>query len=331
MAYLYKRGNIWHIYYYDNFTQRTKSFSTKTKDYYEAKRILKDFEAKKQLKLLPNHFISANNSKKVVKFSTYIEEFLIPKSEERKKRCNKILNEWINLNGDYPIEYYSEIHLNNFIQHHQLNNNNSINHYINIIKQYFEFLRSKGIQYNFKFFKLKIKPSKINIISENDLETIFEYLKKRSFKIYSIIKIIYLFALRRSEILYITWDDIDLEKRIITIKNKKANRIDYLPIPDDAYQFLSKLDKSKPLCPYNSSKYYYLIFIEALKNLGLNYKFHDLRKTRGTRLAEQGLNPYYLMKFMRHNNFKTTMKYYINVDVNKMADAINQALFNRLQ
>lgn len=63
-----------------------------------------------------------------------------------------------------------------------------------------------------------------------------------------------------------------------------------------------------------------------METLNMDYNLHQLRKTRGTDLANKGVNPLFLHKFMHHENIKTTMDYYIRVDMKMMEADINEKL-----
>lgn len=42
-----------------------------------------------------------------------------------------------------------------------------------------------------------------------------------------------------------------------------------------------------------------------------HYTLHQIRKTRGTKLANSGIDCLFLQQFMRHENFANTQQYYI--------------------
>jgi len=49
---------------------------------------------------------------------------------------------------------------------------------------------------------------------------------------------------------------------------------------------------------------------KALKKVKIrNFRFHDLRHTFASRLAQQGVDPYTIQKLMGHKTFTTTQRY----------------------
>jgi len=61
----------------------------------------------------------------------------------------------------------------------------------------------------------------------------------------------------------------------------------------------------------NSMKYW----TKKIKaELGIDYKYHNLRHTFATRCAEKNVNMYLLMDMMGHKKIDTTKKYYLRTD-----------------
>lgn len=87
-----------------------------------------------------------------------------------------------------------------------------------------------------------------------------------------------------------------------------------------SYKFLQTFPDKHTGKLFNYSKDGLDFFNRALKRLNLPaYSIHDLRRKFGTTLAEKGLTPYELQKLMRHQNIRTTMQYYINIDLQNIA------------
>jgi integrase len=133
-------------------------------------------------------------------------------------------------------------------------------------------------------------------------------------------------GLRRSEILALTWDKINFEKRRITInaasirgKNnipqikapKSVAGYRQIPISDPLYEILSSSPKetSKPVNLYESS--INRQFNSILQKLNLpHYRFHDLRHYYASTLLAIGMPDKYAMKLMGHNSNNTLKQIY---------------------
>ena len=119
---------------------------------------------------------------------------------------------------------------------------------------------------------------------------------------------------RESEILGLTWKQVDLNRRTITIYEQKNGNIDTLPISQNALRILGQRYENRHgqsqwvflskcgtrLCPHNLIRAFY----EAIKRAGIErLRFHDLRHTFATRLVQNGVDLYTVQKLGR---WKTT-------------------------
>jgi integrase len=101
-------------------------------------------------------------------------------------------------------------------------------------------------------------------------------------------------AMRRGEICALRWDDVDEEKRLALIRDrkdprKKAGNDQWVPLLGEAWEILRRQPKGErvfPLNPTTLSKY----FTEACRELAIpDLHFHDLRHEGASQLFEQGL------------------------------------------
>ena len=61
------------------------------------------------------------------------------------------------------------------------------------------------------------------------------------------------------------------------------------------------------------------------KDLGIHFKFHNLRHTYATVLAENGLSPRYVQEMLGHSKLEFTLRYYTHI-TEKMSRAAENAL-----
>lgn len=132
-------------------------------------------------------------------------------------------------------------------------------------------------------------------------------------------------GLRRSEILGLHWDQINIKRHTIEIKNAlvpdknnklilkgtktvKSQRV--LPIPDYIYNKLIKLDKTNDFI-FNTSPDLPLKHLKkACKSIGIeNVRLHDLRHTMASIGGLLNISDQYLMKIGGWSNTKTLKKY----------------------
>lgn len=129
-------------------------------------------------------------------------------------------------------------------------------------------------------------------------------------------------GMRKSEILTLTWESIDLESNLITINqtNTKSKKTRRVPINSTMRKLLleQKLKSagsdyvflSSKGTPYKKEDSLKQGFSTALKHAGISgLRFHDLRHTAATRMIEGGASIVAVSKILGHADLKTTMRY----------------------
>lgn len=140
-------------------------------------------------------------------------------------------------------------------------------------------------------------------------------------------------GLRRSDLMRMTWGDVDLDAAVLTIRDGKAKREDRLPIHPD---LLSELRRIRPTDVLPSAR----VFRRGVANKTRQKDFtaakiapdeqgrvadlHALRGTLGTRLARQGIAPQVAQQLMRHSDYRLTLKHYTHLTLSDAADAMNR-------
>lgn len=127
-------------------------------------------------------------------------------------------------------------------------------------------------------------------------------------------------GLRRSELLDLTWDRIDLERKTLTILEQKNRCKDTLPLNEGALKILNDRIKVRPIKtdnvfynkngnkidPENLAR----SFRSAVKKSGIKKcRFHDLRHTFATRLVQNGVDLYAVQRLGRWKSITMVMRY----------------------
>ncbi len=180
-------------------------------------------------------------------------------------------------------------------------------------------------------FPIKEKSQKrINVIPEDELDEILAKLRARDKEQYKAIKILVMTGLRAGELIRLQHEDFDLKRNILYITNTKGRRVDKIPLHPELKLFYeinwAEAERSGKVVPYqriDSLKF----FRRFLEREGYpHYSIHELRKTFLTRLANGGVDIYYIQKVARHKDIKTTEKYYLAADFEKMGEAISRVI-----
>ena len=124
----------------------------------------------------------------------------------------------------------------------------------------------------------------------------------------------------RSEILDLTWKQVDFNRRTITLYEQKNKSIDTLPVNQTALQVLKERYEStggaslrvflnecgKRIFAQNLIR----SFHGAIKKAGIErLRFHDLRHTFATRLVQNGVDLYRVQKLGRWKTTSMIMRY----------------------
>ena len=125
-------------------------------------------------------------------------------------------------------------------------------------------------------------------------------------------------GLRLGDIDSIMVSDIDFENNSVTTRSRKTrksmgSRPVPVPIMAELKKYVSKMDtKQKKIFNNNFSRY---TWTKIRRKLGLDdFKFHDLRKTFCSVLAQNGVSTAVTQKLLEHSSPDLTNKVYTNVD-----------------
>lgn len=199
---------------------------------------------------------------------------------------------------------------------------NTVVTYLNHLRVFFAYAEDRKLISKNPVPKLKAQSKTIVIIPDKVMSKVLGYLKKHSINQYRFINFLYMTGFRRSEALNLKWQDIEFEHDRILVNNTKANRVESFPLYPNLKQFLKSFKNSQGNV-FDYSKDGLKFWYRALDRLKLpRYSIHDLRRKFGTRQANNGITTYELMKLMRHSNIKTTMQFYVNVDMIKIGKKI---------
>jgi integrase len=184
-------------------------------------------------------------------------------------------------------------------------------------------------------------------IPAKELHAILLYFRLHNIKQYRVVKFLALTGLRKGDLVKIAWEDIDLERGIITFENMKADRPDEIKIIPSLEKLLLEFEnRSGYLFNYKpSGMCFFERGIKRMYNRGrvapkkssqinkkyselLSHKYtiHDLRRTLGTNIANMGVKNVDLMKALRHRDIRTTLKYYAQQEINRIGDIVQTAI-----
>ncbi|UCF70700.1 MAG: site-specific integrase, partial [candidate division WOR-3 bacterium] len=124
-------------------------------------------------------------------------------------------------------------------------------------------------------------------------------------------------GMRKGEILGLKWEDVDLIKRVILVRDSKNHRSRHIPINDILYAELLRLPHGPTDCEHvfvgKGNKPIRSIqnaWERALKAAGIvNFRFHDLRHTFASYLAMNGHNIRDIQELLGQKTILMTIRY----------------------
>ena len=131
---------------------------------------------------------------------------------------------------------------------------------------------------------------------------------------------------RRGELLKLRWSDVDFALNTINFKQTKSNKDRSVPMEPIVRSVLLELREVAGdleyvfVNPDTGTRYTEVkkSFASACREAGISdFRFHDLRHTFGTRLADAGVDVVKIKELMGHASIVTTMRYIHATDQGK--------------
>lgn len=208
--------------------------------------------------------------------------------------------------------------------------------------------------------KEKVKEKRNKIISEENYKRILEYIEAEP-ALANMIQIGWHTGMRCSEICGLTWDNVDFDNNVIHVRNnllKKGKDLELCSLKTtssyrDIYfgkELESLLRKQRKLenikrleygehwkndfnlvCTRENGKAYYANLVtkrcsNISKALDIDFTFHMLRHTNGTRMLEAGVQEKVIQERLGHASINTTMNVYV-----KSTDELNRDAAEKLE
>jgi len=177
--------------------------------------------------------------------------------------------------------------------------------------------KNRYVNGEIEFKELKEDEKPVKSLSNTQIKKLLSFSKR-----YKTLRMRILLALgtglRLGDIDSIRVSDIDFENSSVTTKSKKTRKsMGFWPVPvpimAELKKYVSGLDaEQENIFNDNFSRYRWK---QIRRKLGLDdFKFHDLRKTFGSVLAQNGVSTAVTQKLLEHSSPDLTNKVYTNVD-----------------
>lgn len=325
--YLIKRNKIYHVYYRDDKGQ-LRSFSTKKPLKSEA------------LEVALNYFNKAEDTQPLTNEIT-LQQFKASYLNYAANRFSPVYQKLVcsafnqfakTVNDSTPIREITAQMIEAFINMKLAEGKTQIiNGYLRALQGAFQRAVEQGMLKENTFKKVnKIKfPENDPVpLKPGEFEKIMDSEKD------PLLRSIYLFAIntgmRRDEIRLLKWESIDMDKKLIWVKNHnefttKSKRSRLIPINDTLFkeiqQLTGKVKEGEFIFMRNhvvlTREYITKRFKKAIKaaNLNPHYHFHSLRHSFASILIQKGISLFHVSRLLGHADIRTTQIYtHLNAD-----------------
>ena len=192
------------------------------------------------------------------------------------------------------------------------------NQIVNAIKLFFKTVLETKIEID-KIHRPKRAKLLPNVLSKEEVKLILSVLTNTKHK--TMLSLIYACGLRRSELLELTFENIQSDRKVLVIKQSKGKKDRIVPISDKIIEMLREYYKEYLPKKWlfegqqENTKYSDRSLEEVLKKsirlakINKPVTLHWLRHSYATHLLESGTDLRYIQELLGHNSSKTTEIY----------------------
>ena len=234
----------------------------------------------------------------------------------------RVLQDFISTTGATDVKQLNKLLVKNYINNLQLSIS-SKNQYIRTISAFINWIQDEyDVDLHIKLKRLKEQRTIKYTPSDDEVEELLRAYDNKSFmncRNKTIISCLIHLGLRAEELLNLRKDDIDLKNGIITVRHRKGNIDQQLPINNELKLQLHKymtrypLDSEFLFVSRNLNKLEVSHLHYLLKKVNPKINPHSLRRYCCTSMLKQGIPLIMVSRFMNHSSIEVTNSYYASI------------------
>ena len=196
-----------------------------------------------------------------------------------------------------------------------------------------------------KVSKLKESRGRVRFLTQEERLRVLEACKEsRCPYLHAIITLAVSTGMRKNEILYLKWEDVDLIKGRVIVQESKNGERRAIPLIGYAHEVIKQLFKARtnlspllfPSSDLSHSQPYDIrtAWENTLKRAGIeNFKFHDLRHDRASTLAQGGASIAQIAEVLGHKTLQMVKRYAHLTEghVASVLEKLDQDVFGKTQ
>ena len=228
---------------------------------------------------------------------------------------------WLDVLGDRKVDSISTSDISDGINRlsPQLSNATK-NRYKAVVSVIFSYAcRQYGLTHNpvQNIRSLPENNARIRFLSDSERSALFKACRGSQWgKLYLLVLLAITTGARKGELINLLWKDIDFDRQTAYVKMTKNRQPKVMPLTDDVVAELSKFtgkeselifnSEIKPDKPYE----FYKLWKKALKLAEIeDFRFHDLRHTTASYLAQNGCSLLEIADVLGHKQLEMTKRY----------------------
>jgi integrase len=268
------------------------------------------------------------------RFEDFVIEVFLPYSEANKKSfysdvliCRVLVEKFKGktLRQITPpiIENFKQEFLSKPTKHDGKRSPTTVNNHLSVLSKIFSLaVDSELVETNpcFRVRKFQINNQRLRVLSGDEEVQLFAALDGNEL-VKQIITVALHTGMRRGEIFNLKWFDVDFTRAFIQVRESKSNKKRLIPINTTIKTLLGNLKRRNEYIfpsPKTGGKLNDIkrSFRKALKEAEIeDFRFHDLRHTAATRMADAGADAFTLMRILGHSDIKMTSRYTHATDI----------------
>ena len=162
----------------------------------------------------------------------------------------------------------------------------------------------------------RLDNQRTEFLSDEEMRRLLDTLEKWPFKeSAAFVKFALFTGLRRSEIFKLTWDDVDIGRSLVTLREPKGGRTQTIPISSQALDVLKGLEPTSPYVFPGKKGGQRVDFkspwlrIRQAASLPDNFRFHGLRHHFASTMVSCGVDLCVVQALLTHRDSRTTQRY----------------------
>jgi len=329
--FLFKRGKYYHVEYFDEKLNKIRRISTGESTKEGAIRFVRDF----QKNLSKNFYRKIPTLKEF--YSAYVNYVGQSHSKSYLRSIDLSFKMFQEFRKNPTINDIKVIELEQFFALTFRRAKYSAHMYLRTLKAAFNTAVKWGYISENPFSKIKLPKIQKKLpvyIKQNDFEKLISLQENLMLK--NLFILAYNTGMRLSELTNLKWDAIDLENKFIIVQNTnefttKSKKERIIPIHNNIMLALAELKKLSQadyvFCNEIGIKlnedYVSKNFKRSIKELEFNnnIKFHSLRHSFASSLAQKGVSLYIIKELLGHEDISTT-QIYAHLDRKALVEAV---------